>query len=112
MVALVTEDGDCWELPAGRPEDQETLEDTLRREIWEEACAEVEGARLLGFAQGKCVEGHELGLVLVRSFWRAEVTLHPWEPQCEILHRRLVLPAEVIPALALGDGNAISTHAR
>ena len=28
--------------------------------------------------------GHERGLVLVRSFWRAEVRIDPWEPEFEI----------------------------
>jgi hypothetical protein len=39
------------------------------REIMEEACARVTGARLLGFVRGRCADGREKGLVLVRSIW-------------------------------------------
>ena len=42
-----------------------------------------------------------MGLVLVRSFWRAEVELAPWEPRFEIPHRRVVAAAEVWDHLAL-----------
>ena len=80
------------ELPAGRPEGEETLEETLRRELREEACVEVLTARLLGYTRGKCVQGREQGLVLVRSVWRADVRILAWEPELEIEHR-LVVPA-------------------
>jgi len=102
-VVLVSEDGERWDLPAGRPEGNETWEQTLRREMIEEACATVVHARLLGFARGECVEGPERGLVLVRSFWRADVELAPWKPDFEIAHRRLVTPAELVSLLLAGN---------
>ena len=111
LTVLISQDGEHWELPAGRPEVGENLEDTLRREVAEEACAEVLDARLLGFSHGKCIEGHELGLVLVRSFWFANVELAPWEPQFETTHRKLVPLGNVIEALELDDGLA-RIHAR
>ena len=49
-VVLISENGVDWDLPAGRPEGDETWEQTLRREMLEEACATVVDARLLGFA--------------------------------------------------------------
>ena len=91
-LVLVSADGLQWELPAGRPEGEETFEGTLRREVREEACVEVLTARLLGYTRGKCVQGHEQGLVLVRSVWRADVRILAWEPEFEIEHR-LVVPA-------------------
>ncbi len=102
-VVLISPDGTIWDLPAGRPEPGETWEQTLRREMDEEACATVTGARLLGFTRGQCRTGPESGRVLVRSVWRAEVELRPWEARFEIADRRVVAPAAVADALSLGS---------
>jgi ADP-ribose pyrophosphatase YjhB (NUDIX family) len=89
-VVLISPDGERWGRPGGRPEPGESWKQTLEREILEEACATVTGARLLGFVRGRCADGREKGLVLVRSIWRAEVTLRPWLPEHEIPFRRTV----------------------
>ena len=89
-VVLVSSDGQSWDLPSGRPEGDEDWRTTLEREVLEEACAWVEEASLLGFSKGVCVRGPEEGLVLVRSLWRAVVSLLQWEPHHEISHRLLV----------------------
>ena len=68
VPVLIGPDGRSWGFPAGRPQGDETDEETLRREMREEACVEVVEARLLGYSRGECVQGHELGLVLVRLF--------------------------------------------
>jgi ADP-ribose pyrophosphatase YjhB (NUDIX family) len=102
-VVLVSRDGLAWSFPSGRPEGAESWEDTLRREMMEEACAVVLHARLLGFSQGKCIEGKEKGLVLVRSIWLAQVTLLPWKPEFEISHRKLVLADKAISEIAPPD---------
>jgi ADP-ribose pyrophosphatase YjhB (NUDIX family) len=93
-LVLISPDGVHWGFPAGRPEGAESLRETLAREMREEACVEVLGAELLGFARSECVAGREKGLVLVRSYWLAEVEIGPWEPQFEIAHRRVVSAAE------------------
>lgn len=90
QLVLISHDGVYWGFPAGRPEGDECIKETLRREMWEEACVRVVGARMLGFARSECVQGHEKGLVLVRSYWRAEVEIEAWEPQFEIAYRRIV----------------------
>jgi ADP-ribose pyrophosphatase YjhB (NUDIX family) len=95
-VVLISEDGLKWDFPGGRPEVGETWDEILRRELREEACADVIEARLLGFARSECLAGREAGLVLVRAFWLARVSLGLWEPQFEIGHRRVVLPNELL----------------
>lgn len=99
---MITPNGENWGLPGGRPEGNETWEETLRREMREEACAEVKDATLLGFSRGECIRGHEAGLVLVRSLWLAHVELEPWIPEYEIVARKLVRPEQVLPELADG----------
>ena len=94
---LISNDGERWGWPGGRPEGDESWEQTFRREILEETCAAVGDARLLGFCRSVCLTGPEEGLVLVRSVWRAEVELMPWEPRFEIRHRR-VIPASELPS--------------
>lgn len=103
-IVVVSRDGLRWGLPAGRPEPGEGWVDTMRREVREEACAEVTDCRLLGFSRGRCVRGPQEGLVLVRSMWRAEVRLEPWEPEFEMTHRRLLTAEEAFGLLAFPEG--------
>jgi hypothetical protein len=100
-VILVTENGQAWDLPAGRPEEDEDWRATLEREVLEEACATVIDATLLGYGRGECINGPELGLVLVRSVWRATVTVHAWQPQYEITQRVVVSPREALAKIGL-----------
>jgi len=62
-VVLISEDGERWGRPGGRPEGDESWEQTVRREVSEEACAVVVDARLLGFTRSACLTGPEQGLV-------------------------------------------------
>ena len=103
-VVLISDDGERWGWPGGRPEDDESWEQTLRREVLEETCAIVGDARLLGFCCAVCFTGMEEGLVLVRSVWRAEVELMPWEPYFEIAHRRVIPAAELLSHLWMEEG--------
>jgi ADP-ribose pyrophosphatase YjhB (NUDIX family) len=102
-VVLVSSDGQRWGLRGGRPEQGERWADTLRREVVEEACAVVQRARLLGFSRGVCVRGLEQGLVLVRSMWRAEVSLERWAPRFGIAHRRLVPADEALRQVVIAE---------
>ena len=103
-VVLISNDGERWGWPGGRPESDESWEQTLRREILEETCCVVKDARLLGFCRSVCLSGPEKDRVLVRSIWRAEVELLPWEPRFEIAHRRVVPADELRPHLWMEDG--------
>jgi ADP-ribose pyrophosphatase YjhB (NUDIX family) len=103
-IVLVSPDGADWDWPAGRPEAGEDWQATLRREMLEEACANVLACRLLGFSRGQCVRGKQAGLVLVRSIWLAEVELQPWEPRFEIRHRRLVRTTDFLSKITPSKG--------
>jgi NUDIX domain len=102
-VVLISQDGARYGWPGGRPEPGESWEQTLR-EILEEACATVTGARLLGYVRSRCVSGREKRLVLVRSIWRAEVTLRSWAPEHEIPFRRTVPESDLAGQLWMEPG--------
>ncbi|HEX9335085.1 MAG TPA: NUDIX domain-containing protein [Pseudonocardiaceae bacterium] len=108
QLVLISPDGIHWGFAAGRPEPGETIEETLRREMLEEACVRVVGQRLLGFARSECVEGHEKGLVLVRSYWRAEVEIQPWDPRFEIRHRKVVAASDA--KIEVRDPDEVATR--
>jgi hypothetical protein len=103
-IVLVSSDGVRWDLPAGRPDGAETWEETLCREMLEEACATVGTARLLGFSRGRCTRGREEGLILVRSIWLAQVVLASWTPMFEISHRKVVPVGELFAHLTIASG--------
>ena len=103
-LVLISPDGERWGFPGGRTEAGETWRDTLDREMLEEACATVVDARLLGFMWAECRTGHEKGLVLVRSTWRAEVELADWLPQFEVPHRRVVPISDLAAHLWMEEG--------
>lgn len=74
----------------------------------EEACVKVIDARLLGFSRSECIQGHELGLVLVRSYWLAHVAIEPWQPQFEVVHRRIIPTTQATTFVR--DPNPVATR--
>jgi len=103
-VILISGDGERWGWPGGRPEGDESWEETLRREVLEEACAVVRDARLLGFCRGVCLTGSEQHRALVRSVWLATVELLPWEPRFEVRYRRVVPATQLTMHLWMEEG--------
>jgi len=103
-IVLIGNDEKVWDWPGGRPENDETWEDTLRREMLEEGCAVVRHARLLGYCRARAITGPEEGLVIVRSIWRAEVELLPWKPQFEVPHRNVVSIEELDAEISMLPG--------
>lgn len=106
QAVQVSGDGLRWGLPGGRPEPGEDWYATLCREVLEEACARVTGARLLGFSRGRCVRGPEAGKLLIRSHWLAEVVLDPWEQSFEMTARRLVPFDAALASMWIEEGFA------
>lgn len=77
--------------PGGHPEPGETSEETMIREVREEACAEVSSWQLIAFARSECLAGERNGHVMVRDMYVARVDLLPWEtPATEIIERLIV----------------------
>lgn len=99
-IVLVSEDGRRWNLPGGKPEDGESWPATLKRELWEEACAEVLSSRYLGTQQ---IEGLTAAPYHQLRF-SVRVRLRPFDASFETKFRRTVPPEEVVEALSWGPG--------
>ena len=98
-VVLVSEDGHAWTLPGGRPEGHETPQQTLAREVLEEACAEVLACTLLGWQ--RVDDPREPPYLQLR--YAARVRLNDFQPEHETLHRRLVSRQDFLSVLSWGQ---------
>ncbi|MBN2239479.1 MAG: VOC family protein [Dehalococcoidales bacterium] len=88
-VVLVSVDGNEWSLPGGHTEKGETIEDTLIREVREEACARIVSLEYLGAQE---VQEKAAGVVNTHyqvRFW-ARVQLDEFKQNFEIKSRKLV----------------------
>ena len=89
--------------PGGHPEPGESSEQTMIREVREEAVAEVTTWQLLAYARSECVAGAREGHVMVRDMYIARVELLPWiQPPAEIVERQVV-PLAHLPAIMSAD---------
>ncbi len=90
IVAVATSDEQLWELPGGRREPGESIDDALRREVREEACARVVASELVGFQRFRHLSGERVGQVATDALFWARVDLEPFEPRFETRARLLL----------------------
>lgn len=86
-LVLVSQDGESWTLPGGRPESGEPPEATLAREVREEACAHVSSQRYLGAQR---IDDPTQPEPYYQLRYLARVTLKPFDPQYEMRFRQVV----------------------
>lgn len=87
QLLLVSQNGEFWTLPGGRPELGEAHAGTFTREVWEEACARVTEYLYLG-AQRVADQGEAEPYYQLRYLVR--VSLERFAPAHEMRHRRRV----------------------
>jgi ADP-ribose pyrophosphatase YjhB (NUDIX family) len=100
LVVLVTWDGRQWSFPGGTVEDGESVEQALVREVAEEACARVVRCRYLASQHVADPLNPDGVASYYQSRWWARVELGPWQPQDEMIGRRLVAPNQVLDVLS------------
>lgn len=102
QLALVSNDGIEWNLPGGHPEEAESLEQALIREVWEEACGRVTRCQYLGSQRAEDPQNPEGLPVYYQARYWARVELEDFRPQFERRHRRLIVPSEFLSTLYWG----------
>jgi len=98
-IVMISSDGNTWNIPGGHPENGESLEDALNREVLEEACCEVTELSLLGWQHVRDLQDNS---VHYQMRYCCRVRVHPFEPRHEVTHRKLIDPDAFLQTLEYG----------
>jgi ADP-ribose pyrophosphatase YjhB (NUDIX family) len=93
--------GNGWLLPGGYPENNETIEDALIREIDEEACAKVIDFEYLGSIESielSPVKEGDLSLFYQARYW-ALIEEYDFVQKFEIVERIQIVPGQFVEML-------------
>ena len=97
-VVMIAGDHTSFDIPGGGRETDETIEENLAREVWEEACCRVTESAFVVALRGVKLDVHGAAADEVEHhalFW-ARVELADLEPLFETRERRLVTPHEAL----------------
>jgi ADP-ribose pyrophosphatase YjhB (NUDIX family) len=101
-IVLVAGQQGKWALPGGHVEPGELLEQTLRREVLEEACASVRRAVYLGAQQVNDPDNPDGPRTYYQARFWARVELKRFRPQFERTQQTLVPPPAFLTTLNWG----------
>jgi inorganic pyrophosphatase len=99
QIVMISGDGIAWNIPGGHPEEGESPDDALSREVWEEACCEIIEHALLGYQHVRDLTDDSVHFQL-RYFCRVDV--EPFDPKHEITHRKIISPGDFLQTLEYG----------
>lgn len=103
-IVLVAGQLGKWALPGGHVEPGETLEQTLAREVNEEACAIMKRAAYLGVQKVSDPDNPTGSRAYYQARFWARVELRRFKPKFERTQRALVAPSQFVSTLQWQTG--------
>lgn len=98
-IVLVSGDGRRWDMPGGRPEQGESLEEALARHVWGQARARVVRGQYIGCERVED-SGHPDGpRIYYQAHCWARVEVYPFKAPSETAERQLIDTASFLSTL-------------